>query len=92
MCAVLWNEAIVSYSKLFVELLVNYLNHFVSKYFLCSGFVERDKIVSFVDNRTKFVRKGKGVDFRRAVEQMDEYVLDSVVRIQIITLNICNGN
>lgn len=48
-------------------------------YLLRSGFVQRDKVVSFIENRTKFVKKGKGTDFHTAVIQMDQFIADSVV-------------
>lgn len=66
------------------------LNDWVEQFFhktifyLCSGFVQLDKVVSFVENRSKYVKKCKGCDFRKAVEQMDEYISNNVVCVRII--------
>lgn len=46
--------------------------------FLCvcdfSGFVEKDKIKDYQENRDKFVSKGRGVPFMQSVKDMDEYI------------------
>lgn len=49
--------------------------------YVFSGFVQHDKIESYIENRERFIKKGKGVDFRTAVQHMDEYASDSVVCI-----------
>lgn len=38
------------------------------------GFVSRNNIVSYASNRSTFVQKGKGVLFKQAVENMDQYI------------------
>lgn len=44
-----------------------------------SGFVAHDKIESYIENREKFTKKGKGVDFHTAVAHMDEYISNKKV-------------
>lgn len=51
--------------------------------------MQKDKIENYVKNRDKFVKKGgRSADFRTAVQNMDEYIADSVVCI--IYKNICS--
>lgn len=45
--------------------------------------MDSNKILHYADNRTKYVSKGKGADFRRAVKEMDEYISDKKVNITI---------
>ncbi|XP_031621913.1 uncharacterized protein LOC116339963 [Contarinia nasturtii] len=40
------------------------------------GFVDRDKIEDYTQNREKFIGKGRGSDFKYAVNQMDNYISD----------------
>lgn len=47
--------------------------------YVFSGFVSHDKIESYIENRERFIKKGKGTDFRTAVQHMDEYVVNKVV-------------
>lgn len=47
-----------------------------------SAFISRDKIESYIENRERFMKKGKGKDFQTAVQHMDEYISDSVVCIK----------
>lgn len=46
-----------------------------------SGFVDQSKVESYTANRQKFVSKGKGTDFKIAVQQMDEYISNPTVKI-----------
>lgn len=39
-----------------------------------SGFVDQDKIKNYQDNRDTFVSKGRGIEFMKAVKNMDEYL------------------
>lgn len=45
-----------------------------------SGFVDKDKIVHYGQNRAKFISKGRGLDFKNAVTQIDEYISDPMVQ------------
>lgn len=55
---------------------------------LFSGFVEPGKIEAYVENRSKYIAKGKGTAFSDAVKQMEEYIADPVViHTEIISSN-----
>lgn len=45
-----------------------------------SGFVDVDKIVPYEQNREKFIAKGRTLDFKNAVTQIDEYISDPMVQ------------
>lgn len=49
-------------------------------YALLSGFVDHDKIEDYLQNREKFMKKGRGNDFKLAVQCMDDFIADPVVR------------
>lgn len=46
-----------------------------------SGFVDQKKVENYIVNRQKFVSKGRGTDFKIAVQQMDEYISNPTVKI-----------
>lgn len=37
---------------------------------------DRDKVQNYVANRSKFVKKGRGVAFRTAVQHIDDFISD----------------
>lgn len=41
-----------------------------------------DKLKDYSENRDSLVKKGRGLEFRNAVEQMDQYILDPIVRVE----------
>lgn len=43
------------------------------------GFVDCDKIENYQTHREKFIAKGKGIEFKYACSQMDEFVSDPMV-------------
>lgn len=51
---------------------------YTSHKIFCSGFVSSERIVNYSANREKFIKKGKGNDFRNAVKEMDEYLSNKV--------------
>lgn len=44
-----------------------------------SGFVEPDKIETYIENRSKYTARGRGAVFSDAVKQMEDYISDPVV-------------
>lgn len=41
--------------------------------FIISAFIDKDKIEDYETHREKFVVKGRGLGFKIAVKQMDEF-------------------
>lgn len=74
-CFILWWKTIVSRNLFSPFLTKIYSTHL----FIYSGFVDRDKILDYGNNRERFVSKRRGFAFQNAVKQMDEYVSDSTV-------------
>lgn len=48
-----------------------------------SGLVDSDKILNYTVHREKLAPKSKTRDFKDAVNQMDEYVSDRKVKLQL---------
>lgn len=42
------------------------------------GYVDHDKVEAYVENRSKFMKKGKGVAFQTAMQHMDDFISDPV--------------
>lgn len=49
-----------------------------------SGFVLKNNIEDYVENRAKYVVKGKGLEFQHAVQQMDDFLKDPSVRVNVV--------
>lgn len=49
-----------------------------------SGFIDEHYIVDYIENREKYIKKGRGRDFKDAVARMDEYIQDPLVRLSTI--------
>lgn len=45
-----------------------------------SAYVDNDKIENYQENRAKYVAKYKSSAFANAVEQMDKFISDPIVR------------
>lgn len=45
-----------------------------------SGFVLKNNIEDYVQNRAKYIDKGKGPGFKQAVQEMDDFLKDPTVR------------
>lgn len=49
-----------------------------------SGIIDEHYIVDYIENREKYIKKGRGRDFKDAVARMDEYIQDPLVRLSTI--------
>lgn len=52
-----------------------------------SGFVLENNIEGYVDGRSKYVEKGKGPEFKQAVQEMDDYLRSPTVRVPFHYIN-----
>lgn len=73
MCDLLRHETIVSTLNNFI------VGSSIYDIFQFSGFIEPSKLESYIENRSKYVAKGKGSVFHDAVKQIEEYISDPVV-------------
>lgn len=46
---------------------------------LNSGFVHKDFVVNYSENREKYIHKGRGNDYKNAVTRMEEFISEPIV-------------
>lgn len=58
---------------------------------VCSGFIPKENVKDYVEYRDKYTNKKCGGEFKQAVEQMEEFIGDPVVRVSVYNAQaICN--
>lgn len=45
-----------------------------------SGFVHKQCVEDYIGNRDKYIKKGRGHDFKNAVSKIEEFIIDPLVR------------
>lgn len=49
-----------------------------------SGFVSTEHVTSYLQNRAKYIKRGRGKGFNEAVEECNDFLANGLVRILYI--------
>lgn len=80
MCFVFWYKEFVSTKNIIAVFIVSFV---MNKSCCNSGFPFKNNVEGYVENREKNVHKGRGSDFKLAVQEIDAFLKDPKANISI---------